>query len=181
MAKPFFTIGHSDRSLDVFLDMLRENEIERVADVRKLPGSRAHPHFNGDTLAQALAQAQIGYVHLPALGGLRGKSKPQASGLNDLWTNKSFRNYADYALTEPFREGLAELRALGGTRRVAIMCAEAVWWRCHRRIISDYLIAGGAAVFNIMGPGRIEPAKLTPGAVIEPDGSLIYPAPAASA
>ena len=176
MAKPFFTIGHSDRSLEVFLDLLRENEIDLVADVRKLPGSRAHPHFNGDTLAQALALAQIGYAHLPALGGLRGKSKPQASGLNDLWTNKSFRNYADYALTEPFREGLAELRALGATRRVAIMCAEAVWWRCHRRLIADDFVARGWEVIDLMAPGKSEPHSPNADAVMV-DGVLQYPGP----
>jgi uncharacterized protein (DUF488 family) len=95
--------------------------------------------------------------------------------LNGFWANESFHNYADYALSEPFHAGLAHLLDAGRKRRCAIMCSEAVWWRCHRRIVADYLIAGGETVFHILGHGRLEPARLTPGAVIQPDGTIVYP------
>ena len=172
----FFTVGHSNRSIAEFLDLLRENEIAYLADVRKLPGSRACPQFDAEPLRAALGELQIGYEHIAALGGRRGRSKEAPSGLNQLWTNRSFHNYADYALTPPFRDGFERLRAMGRTGRVAMMCAEAVWWRRHRRIIADYLIAAGENVIHIMSRGRTEPARLTPGAVARQDGSVIYPA-----
>ena len=177
----FFTIGHSNRSIDAFIDLLRENRIEAVADVRRLPGSRACPQFDAGPLRAALTEAQIGYDYLAALGGRRGRSKETPAALNAFWTHRSFHNYADYALTPGFREGLAALHALGAKRRVAIMCAEAVWWRCHRRIIADYLIASGEAVIHIMSEGRTEQARLTPGARTRADGSVIYPPVAAPA
>lgn len=176
--QPFFTIGHSNRSLEDFIDLLRENGIAHLADIRKMPMSRANPQFNGGTLAEALASRQIAYEHIAALGGLRGKERGQPSQANGFWTNRSFHNYADYALTERFRDGLLHLVEKGRRRRTAIMCAEAVWWRCHRRIVADYLLARGEAVFHIMGEGRIEPARLTPGAVPQPDGTVLYPAEA---
>jgi uncharacterized protein (DUF488 family) len=108
------------------------------------------------------------------LGGLRGHRKDQGLSQNTYWENPSFRNYADYTATAPFRAGLAELRELGRAHTCAVMCAEAVWWRCHRRIIADYLIAEGQQVFHIMGPGKVEPASLNPGAVRQHDGTLVY-------
>jgi uncharacterized protein (DUF488 family) len=175
---PFYTIGHSTRSVADLAAFLSEAGADLVADVRTVPRSRANPQFNAETLPDALAALGIGYWRFPKLGGLRSRPKGAAASPNGFWENESFRNYADYALTPPFREGLAELRALGRERVCAIMCAEAVWWRCHRRIIADYLIVEGETVLHIMGPGKIEPASLTPAAVVQPDGSLIYPAPA---
>jgi uncharacterized protein (DUF488 family) len=176
VTNPFFTVGHSNRSLEAFLGLLRGAEIGQVVDIRKMPRSRTHPQFNGEALALALAPLQIGYEHMAALGGLRGKTPGLPEGVNGLWTNRSFRNYADYALTEPFQAGLAELIAAGRARRCTMMCSEAVWWRCHRRIVADYLIARGETVVHIMGEGRLEPARLTPGAVVQADGSVLYPA-----
>ncbi|MFS8047595.1 DUF488 family protein [Rhizobium sp. BR 314] len=176
MPLPFFTIGHSNRSLPAFLGLLREAEVERVIDIRKIPMSRANPQFNKDTLSTALADVQISYEHVAALGGLRGSAKTFPTAMNGLWTNESFHNYADYALTAPFQEGLRHLLEEGHKQRSAIMCSEAVWWRCHRRIVADYLIARGETVFHIIGPDRIEPARMTPGAVVEPDGTVTYPA-----
>ena len=175
---PFYTIGHSTRSVEDLAALLREAGVACLADVRTLPRSRANPQFNADTLPDALAVWQIGYRRLPTLGGLRGRRKDADPSPNGFWENASFRNYADYAMTAAFREGLAELVALGRERVSAIMCAEAVWWRCHRRIIADYLVADGETVLHIMGPGKIEPARLTPVAVRRPDGTLVYPPPA---
>jgi uncharacterized protein (DUF488 family) len=171
---PFLTIGHSSRSLDAFVALLEAAEVGLVADVRTVPRSRANPQFNRESLPDALAGLGIGYEHRPALGGLRGRSATPA-GVNGLWENQSFHNYADYALTPPFAAGLAHLVAAGRERRTAIMCSEAVWWRCHRRIVADWLIAGGETVLHIMGEGRLDPARLTPGAVVRPDGSVVYP------
>ncbi|CAH1690131.1 conserved hypothetical protein [Hyphomicrobiales bacterium] len=144
-------------------------------DIRKIPRSKSNPQFNEDTLPEALAAFQISYEHLAALGGLRGKIRYVAPEVNGLWTNESFHNYADYALAGPFQEGLRQLREEGHRGRCVIMCSEAVWWRCHRRIVSDYLIARGESVFHIMGKERLEPASLTPGAIIQPDGTVVYP------
>jgi len=172
----FFTVGHSNRTLEAFVALLRESDIALVADIRKMPRSRANPQFNAQTLSVALAEFQIGYEHVAALGGLRGRAHDAPADLNALWTNKSFRNYADYALTEPFQAGLEHLLSEGQARRCTVMCSEAVWWRCHRRIVADYLIARGETVAHIMGEGRLEAARLTPGARIRPDGAVIYPA-----
>lgn len=172
---PFFAVGHSNRSFDEFVHVLDTAGVALVADIRTIPRSRANPQFNSDVLAPALAAHGIGYEVIAELGGLRGKAKTVPTGLNGFWENKSFHNYADYALSERFHTGLERLVAEGRQRRCTTMCAEAVWWRCHRRIVSDYLIARGETVFNIMGPGRLEPARLTEGAVIRADGSVIYP------
>lgn len=181
MVLPFFTIGHSNRSLEAFVELLQAARIERVVDVRKIPMSRTNPQFNTDALAGALARFQISYDHLAALGGLRGAAGSVPSGLNGLWENRSFHNYADYALSEQFRDGLTCLIAQGRERLCAIMCSEAVWWRCHRRLIADNLIARGEAVFHIMARDRFEPARLTQGAIVRPDRTVIYPAPGGSA
>ena len=175
MSLPFFTIGHSNRSLAEVVGLLREAEVDLVADIRRFPRSRTNPQFNEDTLPEALAPAGIRYEHMAALGGYRGEAPALPESVNDLWRNKSFHNYADYALTAPFRSELEHLLDEGSKRRCAIMCSEAVWWRCHRRIVADYLIAAGVTVFHIMGAGRLVPARLTEGAVVRADGTIVYP------
>jgi uncharacterized protein (DUF488 family) len=155
-----------------FVKLLEASRVEVVVDVRRIPQSRMNPQFNRDMLRDALARAQIGYVHLVALGGRR--NRPAKTSPNMLWENPSFRNYADYAMTKQFHKGLTELRDLGHQRRSAIMCAEAVWWRCHRRIIADYLICAGENVFHILGAGRVDQALLTPGAASQPHGNIVY-------
>ena len=171
-----YTIGHSTRTFDDFLALLREHGIECVVDVRSIPRSRRYPQFNGDALATALEGVGIGYRHVPGLGGRRGRAKGTPSR-NTFWREEGFRNYADYAETAPFAAALDALRMLARERRVAIMCAEAVWWRCHRRIITDYLAAAGDEVRHIVGPGKSESAALTPEARALPGGKLRYAAP----
>jgi uncharacterized protein (DUF488 family) len=171
---PFFTIGHSTRSLDVFIEILDGSGIGLAADIRTVPRSRTNPQFNKDTLPEALAASNVSYEHLAALGGLRGKTRTVAPDVNGLWTNESFHNYADYALSAQFRAGLDRLIEHGREQRCAVMCSEAVWWRCHRRIVADHLIARGETVFHIMGKDRLDPARLTAGAVIQPNGAVTY-------
>jgi uncharacterized protein (DUF488 family) len=171
-----FTIGHSTRPIAEFLTLLQEVGVDLLIDVRSIPRSRTNPQFNADALPGPLADAGIRYRHLPALGGLRHRKKGAAPSLNTFWHVAAFRNYADYAATEAFRTGLNELRALSRDNCCAIMCAEAVWWRCHRRIIADYLLTQGVSVMHIMGSDKIDPANLTPGVRTQPDGTLVYPA-----
>jgi len=171
-----FTIGHSTRTMAAFLALLREAEIDCLVDVRRFPGSRRHPQFNAEALSQSSAEAGILYRHLPSLGGRRGGARDKESP-HTLWREEAFRNYADYAETGEFRAGFEALWALAAEHRVAIMCAEAVWWRCHRRIIADYLIAGGVTVMHILDEGKIEPARLTLDATIRSDRSVLYQAP----
>jgi len=149
--------------------------IELVADVRTVPKSRANPQYNQGTLPQGLSAFGLVYEAMPELGGLRGRSKTIAPEVNGLWENVSFHNYADYALSEEFHAGIDRLVGLGRTRRTAIMCSEAVWWRCHRRIIADYLLARGETVFHLMGADRVEAARLTEGAQVTADGTVVYP------
>jgi uncharacterized protein (DUF488 family) len=176
---PFFTIGHSNRSLEEFVELLRGADIDLVADIRAVPRSRANPQFNKDTLPEALAAFHISYEHMAALGGLRGKAGTISRDVNGFWTNESFHNYADYALSDDFHAGLCHLIELGRKLRCAIMCSEAVWWRCHRRIVADHLLARGETVFHIIGQGRLEPARFTVGAVIQSGGqsgeTVVYP------
>jgi uncharacterized protein (DUF488 family) len=176
MAYPFFTIGHSTRPINEFVDLLNLTKVRLIVDVRTIPQSRKNPQYNRDVLPQTLSEFQIGYEHIAALGGLRGVSKNVSPLVNSFWENQSFHNYADYTLTAEFRSGFSTLRELGHVRPCAVMCAEAVWWRCHRRIISDYLIAAGETVFHILGKNRVEPARITAGAETGPNGSLNYPA-----
>ena len=175
MKLPFFTIGHSNRSLEEFAELLGSAEIGVLADVRRIPRSRANPQFNQDVLGGSLAPFGISYRPMASLGGRRGVVKSVSPDVNGLWRNLSFHNYADYALSAEFSAGFTRLIEQGRERLCAVMCSEAVWWRCHRRIIADYLIASGETVFHIMGPGRLEPAQVTPGAEIRPDGKIIYP------
>ena len=156
--------------------MLREAEVDLLADVRTVPRSRFNPQFNTDALPAPLAEAGIGYRHLAALGGLRHHPKGAPPSRNTGWRSEPFRHYADYTLTPSFRAGLDELLALARDHTPAIMCAEAVWWRCHRRIVTDYLLTEGVEVRHIMDHGKIDPASLTPGAEPQSDGTILYPA-----
>ena len=175
MANPFFTIGHSTRPIAAFVELLKEADVALVVDVRTVPRSRTNPQYNADALPGTLAAHRIGCEHIAALGGLRGRQRHVQPQVNAFWENDSFHNYADYAMGEAFRAGFGRLRELGHARRCAIMCAEAPWWRCHRRIIADYLVAAGETVFHIIAPKRIEPAQLTQAAKLEADGTLSYP------
>ena len=172
----FYTIGHSNRPLEEFLRLLAAVEIATVVDVRKIPQSRAHPQFGRPALEASLTAAGRGYVHMPVLGGRRGVLREVAPELNGWWKIASFHNFADYALTAEFRDGLAQLQALGHAARCALMCSEAVWWRCHRRIIADHLLNEGECVVHILGAGRQEPASLSDGARRDSHGRLTYPA-----
>ncbi|CAN7200998.1 DUF488 domain-containing protein [Caballeronia sp. LjRoot29] len=175
MNLPFFTIGHSTRPLPEFIGLLRENAINTLVDVRSIPRSRTNPQFNQDTLPASLSADAIAYVHSPALGGRRGKRNTDSPSPNAYWTHPAFRNYADYALSEPFRDALRDLLDLGHAQRCAIMCSEAVWWRCHRRIVADYLLARGETVLHIMGAHQVTHATLTLHALPQSDGTVIYP------
>jgi uncharacterized protein (DUF488 family) len=174
-SRQFFTIGHSTRSIDEFVALLKPQEIKLVVDVRTIPRSRTNPQYNSLELADALSRYQIRYHRLAALGGRRGKSRDVSEDVNGFWKNQSFHNYADYAMSAEFRSGLARLRELGHAHTCVIMCAEAVWWRCHRRIIADYLLASGEAVLHIMDVKHVEPARLTAGALVRVGGVLAYP------
>jgi uncharacterized protein (DUF488 family) len=178
MMHPFFTIGHSTRSITEFVQLLRQSEIQLVVDVRTVPRSRTNPQFNRDMLPLSLSEFVIDYAHSAQLGGLRAKSATVPPSVNAFWQNSSFHNYADYAMSEDFKSGLMRLRELGHAKRSAIMCAEAVWWQCHRRIIADYLLAAGDEVFHILGRNHVERAHITPAANLSPSGVLTYPADA---
>jgi uncharacterized protein (DUF488 family) len=175
MSCRFFTIGHSTRSIGEFVDLLTDAQVVLIADVRTVPRSRTNPQYNSDTLAVALSVSQIRYHRLTTLGGLRGRQPDVPADVNAFWENQSFHNYADYAMGGDFHSGLARLRELGRTAPCAIMCAEAVWWRCHRRIIADYLIAAGETVCHILARNHIEPARMTAAAKLTPAGTLTYP------
>jgi uncharacterized protein (DUF488 family) len=174
MPNPFFTIGHSTRPIQEFVALLTAVDLRLVVDVRTVPRSRTNPQFNRDVLPASLGP-HVAYEHLPELGGLRGVQRDVPPEVNGFWDNASFHNYADYAMSEEFRSGLEKLRKLGHAAPAAIMCAEAVWWRCHRRIIADYLIAADEHVLHILGARHIESARMTPAARLGPTGTLTYP------
>lgn len=153
--------------------------MRQVIDVRTVPRSRTNPQYNTDVLGANLAPWQVAYDRIAGLGGLRSRSHDVAPEINGYWENQSFHNYADYALSPAFGDALDELMACSAELPTAIMCSEAVWWRCHRRIIADYLLERGRTVLHLMGAGRIDPASLTPAAK-ERDGRLVYPAPEGS-
>ena len=159
-----FTVGHSTLPIDQFIALLHAYGIACVADIRTVPRSRHNPQFNGDALADALKAKKIKYLHLPALGGLRHARKDSA---NTGWRNKSFRGYADYMQTEPFAEGLAELSQMSRQKRTAIMCAEAVPWRCHRSLVADALSVRGIPAVEILSESNYRLHKLTPFAHVE--------------
>jgi uncharacterized protein (DUF488 family) len=175
MRLPFYTVGHSTRALEEFTGLLRKAEVALIVDIRTVPKSRTNPQYNKDILPESLAARRIGYEHVAALGGLRARSHVTPSEVNGFWENSSFHNYADYALSDAFRAGFDRLLELGRAQRCAIMCSEAVWWRCHRRIVADYLIAHGEGVFHLMGEDRIEPARLTEGACVQSSRLVVYP------
>jgi uncharacterized protein (DUF488 family) len=176
MGGAIFTIGHSTRTFADFVSLLRQVGVDLVVDIRRFPRSRANPQFDVGALRGRLAMEGIDYRHLPALGGRRHRLAGAPPSTNLLWREASFRNYADYADTDAFRAGVDELLGFARDHRLALMCAEAVWWRCHRRIVADYLLAGGARVEHILGVGRVVPAVLTAGAVVKSDRTLEYPA-----
>jgi uncharacterized protein (DUF488 family) len=169
--RTIYTIGHSTRSIEQFLDLLRAHGIEELVDVRTVPKSRHNPQFGQEELAASLKQAGIGYVHLGKLGGLRHSRK---DSVNLGWQNSSFRGYADYMATPEFQEGLDELKAIAEKKRVAIMCAEAVPWRCHRSLIADALTTQGWQVLHIQSRKTASPHELTPFLKVQ-DGKLTYP------
>ena len=168
-----YTIGHSTRSFDEVLGMLRENGVTALADIRHFPSSRRLPQWNREAIVAALP-SDIEYRWLPRLGGRRHTPAGVASP-NDYWQVAAFRAYADYMATDEFADGLAELIALAEVRRPAIMCSEAVPWRCHRRLVTDALLTAGVEVFDILSPTSVRPAVLNPRARVL-DGHLVYPA-----
>jgi len=168
-----WTIGHSTRTLDEFLALLRSQRIEVLADVRTHPGSRKFPQFNQENLAVSLQAAGVHYRHFPLLGGRR---RARADSVNVVWRNASFRGYADYMQTQDFRDGLERLRAAARAQRTAVMCSEAVWWRCHRSMISDDLKARGIRVLHILSATKVQEHPYTSAAAIV-DGQLSYAGP----
>jgi uncharacterized protein (DUF488 family) len=170
-----FTIGHSTHPLEKFVALLGQHGIEVVADIRRFPGSRKFPQFNQDELVFALQKVDIDYHWLEALGGRRGKRQNHSSSINLGLHNASFRNYADYMLTKEFDEGMTRLLDLARCQPTTLMCAEALFWRCHRRLVSDFLVANGVTVQHIMANGDLQPHSVTLGAVIK-DGGVTYPA-----
>lgn len=171
-----YTIGHSTHPPERFLELLAAWEIALLADIRRFPGSRKFPHFNRENLETLLTNAGIGYRWFEDLGGRRkgsGTGESPNSGLR----NESFRNYADYMATETFHHAMEELRQVAQVKRTAYMCSESVFWRCHRRLVSDYLLARGDTIWHIMPNGDCQPHSLTTGAIIT-DGNVIYPGPA---
>lgn len=171
-AGPIYTIGHSTRTAEEFVALLQAHGVAQIADVRTVPKSRRWPHFSGEALAASLPRQDIGYRHFAALGGLR---KPRPDSVNGAWQHDSFRGYADHMSTPAFQAGLDELQHYARAHATAVMCAEAVWWQCHRRLIADALVAIGVTVLHIMTPTRVEPHALTPFARVDDDGHVTYP------
>ena len=174
-ARSVLTVGHSTRAAEEFLGLLSANNVEFLVDVRLFPGSRRHPQFGREALSGMQRGEGIGSEHLPGLGGRR---KPRPGSLNGGWRNASFRGYADHMETEEFGEGFERLLELCERERVCLMCSEAVWWRCHRRMISDALMARGIPVEHVLGEGRRQPHRITPFAIVLREGAerrLLYP------
>lgn len=170
------TVGHSTHPIGEFLGLLHGAGATCLVDVRKLPGSRRNPQFDEENLAPSCEDAGIAYLREERLGGLRGASHRISPEVNGFWENQSFHRYADYALSAEFADGLNRLVGLAAPERLpAIMCSEAVWWRCHRRIIADHLLARNVPVAHLMPDGRVTPAVLTEGARIGDDGTVTYP------
>jgi uncharacterized protein (DUF488 family) len=165
------TIGHSNRTIEEFIGLLRQNEVACVLDIRTVPKSRHNPQFGQDLLPVSLAAAGIDYRYMPGLGGLR---RPRKDSPNGAWRNTSFRGYADYMQTDEFAENVDAVAALAKTTRCALMCAEAVPWRCHRSLVGDALLLRGIPVEDIIGPQKRRPHTLTPFARVQ-DGHITYP------
>ena len=171
-----FTIGHSNHPIERFLELLAQHQIEELVDIRRFPGLRKHPHFSRESLEATLAQQGLAYRWVEALGGRR-RPIPGVVSENLAWRNTSFRNYADYMATPEFRDAAKTLIDGASTRRTAMMCAEGLWWQCHRRLVSDYLTVYGVAIEHILPNGHLKPHFLTPGAVVVvADGRIAYPA-----
>jgi len=175
LSADLWTIGHSTHPTEAFMALLREHGIAQVADIRTVPRSRRHPHFNTELLAQGLPEQGVAYLHLPRLGGWR---RSGADSPNAAWRNASFRGYADYAMGEEFADGLGQLRRLAATRRTAIMCSEALWWRCHRRLVADHFVVAGDTVCHINSSGSASAHQLTTFATVTADRLITYPAKA---
>jgi uncharacterized protein (DUF488 family) len=171
------TVGHSTRSQDDFIALLRAHAVKRLVDVRSIPRSRHNPQFNRDRIASALRRAGISYLHMKDLGGLR---HPRSDSPNTAWRNASFRGFADYIQAREFAAGLRKLMKIAKTKRTAIMCAEAVPWRCHRSLIADALLAHGYGVEEIVSLKRTRPHVLTPWARVK-GAKIIYPSPQGAA
>ncbi len=165
-----WTIGHSTRTLDEFITMLKSFQIERLADIRSFPGSRRYPHFNNKTLEVSLPENNIKYIHLKELGGRR---QVRSDSINTGWRLAAFRGYADYMETSTFKKATLELERLAYKERTAYMCSEALWWRCHRSLVSDYLKVHGWTVMHIMGVGKAQEHPYTSPAEIV-NGELLY-------
>jgi uncharacterized protein (DUF488 family) len=172
MPPAVLTIGHSNHPLERFLALLAQHQVEALVDIRRFPGSRKHPHFSQNSLAAALPKSGVEYHWLEALGGRRHKQRDESPNLG--LENQGFRNYADYMLNEEFREAVAKLLEIARPKQTAILCAEGLFWQCHRRLGSDFLVANGVTVQHIMPSGELRPHKLTSGAVIE-GGRVAYP------
>jgi uncharacterized protein (DUF488 family) len=170
LPETIWTIGHSTRSAEEFLALLAGERIAALADVRRFPGSRKHPHFNAENLARTLPAASIEYAPFPELGGRR---KPLPDSPNTAWRNEAFRGYADYMHTPEFAAGMERLAALASARRTAIMCSEAVWWRCHRGLIADWLKVRGVRVLHIMDASHTVEHPYTSAAHVR-NGELDY-------
>lgn len=181
MTSIFYTVGHSTRTVEQLVKLLRVGDVAQVVDVRAMPRSRTNPQFNHEALADALAPYGMTYIHAPALAGLRSRCPAIDPAVNGFWRNQSFHNYADYALSEQFQDALAWLRERGARETCAIMCAEAVWWRCHRRIIADHLLHRGERVAHLMNNDRAQNAQMTAGACTDDAGRLVYPSAARQA
>jgi len=168
-ATRIWTIGHSTRSADTFVDLLRTHQIDRLADIRSIPQSRRHPHFGRDALERLLREQSVQYRHFRDLGGLR---KPKADSPNAGWKNQAFRGYADHMTTPEFSAAVDALLNFADDGRAAVMCAEAVWWRCHRMLLSDALAARGIDVRHILNQAAAQPHRLTPFAKV--DGTQVW-------
>jgi uncharacterized protein (DUF488 family) len=174
MKPQFYSIGHSNYSLERFLGLLIPHRIKELVDIRRFPSSKKFPHLNQQFLAAALRDGGIEYQWLEALGGRRRSEKGGPASLNAGLRNDSFRNYADYMLTDEFRQGVKRLLEIADGKRTAIMCAEAVFWRCHRRLVSDFLLANGITVQHIMPTGELRTHTLTDGSKME-NGEVTFP------
>lgn len=171
MKRPIYTIGHSTRPIEEFIELLKKNGVEMLADIRTIPKSRHNPQYWHDALAASLKRAEIEYVYLPGLGGRR---RPAKDSINTAWRNASFRGYADHMQTNEFSDALDELIEIGKTNTTAIMCAEAVPWRCHRSLVGDALLVRGVEVLDIISASAPKPHKLTSFAKVEGE-RITYP------